>query len=86
MKKRTVIDVLSDIAHLSKADIGQIIKDVKANQALLNGCKTPHDFVAIPPETKKGLVRDFVCTKCRGKLEAMKARWYIEGLEHGRKK
>ncbi len=85
-KKPTVLDVLERVSGLSKPDIGQILAEVKANQKLLHECKPPHNFVPIPPESKLGLTRDYVCTKCRGKVEASKARWYIEGLEHGRKK
>jgi hypothetical protein len=60
----------------------QILEEVKANQAKLNGCPGPHDFEDTTPD--KLLGKRFRCRRCAGELEGLHARWYMRGLEHGR--
>ena len=78
------IEDLWEIVGMDKETVQQIWKDVKANHKKLDGCKGPHDFRPLPIEGKT-LIRDYLCSKCGGKLEAIHKLWYERGLEHGRK-
>jgi len=77
------IEELLEFARVDKETAQQIWKDVKANHKRLDNCKGPHDFRPVPAEGKS-LVRDYVCSRCNGKVDAIHKLWYERGLEHGR--
>lgn len=78
------IEELLEFARVDKETVQQIWKDVKANQKRLDDCKGPHNFRPIHEDGKK-LVRDYRCSKCGGKIDAIHKIWYCKGLEHGKK-
>jgi hypothetical protein len=63
----------------------QIFKEVKANHATLAACKHPHDFEPDPADTLHNVFgKRQRCKKCGGTMDSIAARYYCEGLEHGR--
>ena len=75
------VEILSKISGLPKKEINSIWEDVKVNTKKLEECSGPHDF---QPDTFKKPVRDQICSKCGGKIQASNALWYKKGLEHGK--
>lgn len=71
------------MARLSADDLRGIWADVKANHKRLDECPGPHEFDFDPNATP--LRRKATCRKCGGQLDTTDARWYLKGLEHGRK-
>lgn len=63
-------------------NIDHVLADVKANSALLDGCKVPHDFSCVDNPPKLG--SKYKCSKCGGLLNASSAIWYIKGLSHSK--
>lgn len=60
-------------------DSKQIMAEVKANMAKLDGCVGPHDFVRM----EEKLFSKFRCTKCGGVVPGDSAGWYRKGLLAG---
>ena len=78
------IEEVLEFAMVDKETAQQIWQAVKANKKRLDNCNGPHDFQPIHEDGKK-LVRDYRCSKCGGKIDAIHKIWYCEGLEHGTK-
>jgi hypothetical protein len=70
---------------MRKEDATVILHKVRANLKALDECDGPHDFGPPIPRDKTKVFQDRVCTKCGGRVEPHIARWYIKGLEHGRR-
>jgi hypothetical protein len=64
------------------ANFRDILKDVRANLAQLNGCAGPHDFVPLEPE-KPLFGRKWRCTLCGGVADSHAYHWYTLGVAHG---
>lgn len=64
-----------------KIDTDEIIREVKANMARLEGCAGPHRFV--PHERyPSGMVRKYRCELCQGTIDGINKIWYERGLKH----
>ena len=80
------------IVGLPPNAVDDILVEVKANQARLEGCAGPHDFsvcldrrskqpVAEPtPQQRFGAY--WRCVKCNGSVDGQAKRWYELGLKH----
>ena len=55
-----------------------------ANTARLRGCSHPHDFKPVPAGPGEKTVRRFICTRCRGVVDASTAWGWAEGRAAGR--
>jgi len=77
------LNEMMEFATMEPETIKQIWRDVKANHDKLDKCEGPHEFKPIPVEGKT-LVRDYLCSKCGGKIDAIHKIWYERGLEHGK--
>ncbi len=55
-----------------------------ANTARLRGCSHPHDFKPLPPGPGETAARRFMCTRCRGVVDASAAWGFAEGRAAGR--
>jgi len=70
---------------MGRIDTDQILREIKANGALLDGCAGPHTFV--PHERYgsdgKGMVRKYRCQLCGGTVDVIAKLWYERGLKHG---
>jgi hypothetical protein len=73
---------ISEITGLKRNELKGIWAKVKANQRRLDGCPGPHDFQDASPD--KAVGKDYVCSKCQGKVQGPAFRWYTKGLEHAR--
>ncbi len=76
---KVVIDgnkVLAEMSGVSETQIGNIMKEVKANIALLDTCAR-HDFGPRIP-----LQRKYACSNCGGTVDTAARYWYGKGLEH----
>ena len=54
-----------------------------ANTARLRGCSTPHDFKPLPPGPGEKTVRRYICTHCRGVVDASTVWGWAEGHAAG---
>lgn len=81
-KNISVKEILAKVSGLSSPVIDDIWLSVKENARKLDSCELPHAFVKT---TENKLTPDYICGKCGGKVSAREARWYIRGLEDGRK-
>jgi hypothetical protein len=61
----------------------QILAEVKANHAKLDGCPS-HDFAEIEP--RKVIGGRYRCANCGGDIDAIAYSWYTKGLFHGAKR
>lgn len=64
--------------------VKQIWNEVLENNKRLNECPGPHDFIEMPQEEKRW-TREYRCSKCNGKIDAIQHLWYQRGLNDGRK-
>lgn len=67
---------------MNRSEVEDMLAEVRANHALLDGCATPHDFK--PASSTPRIGGRMVCTKCGGWVDAHAARWYAAGVAHGR--
>jgi len=79
------LDELCKFAKTDRETMKVIWEEVQRNRKKLDGCDGPHQFKPIQIEDRQ-IARDYRCTKCGGKLDAMNTIWYNKGLEHGGKK
>jgi hypothetical protein len=62
------------------AESSGLLAQVRANQALLAGCRD-HNFAPITP----GLFGTrYVCRNCNGETDGVSVKWYLVGREHER--
>lgn len=62
----------------------EILAEVKANHARLDGCAGPHDFSEdLCPDQQIG--KKWRCGSCLGEVEETVKRWYERGLAHARR-
>lgn len=66
----------------TRADFDRIFEEVKANSERLRGCSGPHDFVELQEAANRP--PRYRCAKCKGEVDAINRRWYLEGVVHGR--
>lgn len=71
--------ILSKVSGLREDDVAQIWRAVKENQARLEECSGPHEFVS----EGKGPTDKARCRRCQGTVSQSEARWYLLGLRHG---
>lgn len=57
----------------------EILAQVRANMAKLDGCSGPHDF---QPITEQKFFCRYRCTKCQGEVDSHAKIWYAKGLKH----
>ena len=75
---------------MNKSDVDEIFQRVKANSAKLDSCKL-HDFsILFNSFTKQVLDKPDLfcrwrCSKCLGEVDGIYRRWYLLGLEHGKR-
>jgi hypothetical protein len=62
-------------------DAKQILEEVKENRAKLDSCDL-HDFSIV--NLKHGILKEYQCSKCNGKVDLIAKSWYEKGLKHGR--
>jgi hypothetical protein len=62
-------------------DSRRIYEEVKANHAKLNACDR-HDFEPVPkyPDKPSHPLKDYVCRRCGGRIDAIAHNWYQRGL------
>jgi hypothetical protein len=60
----------------------ELLRQIRANMALLEGCPGPHDF---HPFGDRPIFRKSRCSKCGGELGCIEVQWYERGLAHGGK-
>lgn len=77
------LEEIVELADQEPETMNEILRNVKANIAKLDGCKGPHEFALSEPEEGQ-VVRRYVCSKCGGHVEAIYKLWYEEGLAHGK--
>jgi len=75
-----VLDALSEVSGLSKAETEKIFETVKANIKRLNECSGPHDFEKVG----EGFRAIYRCKKCAGEISQRDHGWYAKGLDHGK--
>jgi hypothetical protein len=63
----------------------RIWAEVKENHARLDSCAA-HNFVPEPkyPAQPNNPLKQYRCTKCGGKIDAIRYHWYFKGLCHGK--
>lgn len=72
---------------ITRADTRRIFEEVKSNHAKLDACPGPHEFrpVAKYPDRPANPLKDYVCCRCGGRVDAIAFGWYRRGLEHGKR-
>lgn len=75
--------VLSEATGLSREDVRKTWADAQANAKLLRECPGPHNFVAESDPPMRRVSR-YRCTICGGTVNSSAAKWYEDGLRHGR--
>lgn len=68
---------------LTKEDMKNVLAEVKANIARLQGCKVPHDFKPTSGKPEATIGEKYECTKCKGRVDHVAYAWYVKGLKHG---
>ncbi len=63
-------------------DFKEIIKEVKANQARLESCAGPHQFVIHTTIPGTPLGKTYRCERCQGTVDHHAHYWYQLGLKH----
>ena len=86
------IDKLCEITGVKRADVDEIWKQVKANNALLDGCVI-HDFsICLDRRSKQPIESPtraqrfgckWKCFNCGGVVDNLAKIWYVRGLIHG---
>jgi hypothetical protein len=68
---------------VTRAESKKIWEQVKANHAKLDACEG-HEFspVAKYPDRPDHALKDYVCTKCGGRIDAIAHHWYQMGMKH----
>jgi len=79
-KRTNGIEFLSKLSGLSEEDVRQIAEDAKANVKTMRECPKPHDF-----HDSLTTKNQMVCRTCGSWTNSYNARWYMEGLEDGRR-
>lgn len=69
---------------MNRDETRKIFEQVKANQAALDSCDSPHDFVDMLALKVPG--HRYKCRKCGGELSGHCVRWYLLGIRHATKK
>ncbi len=67
---------------LTKQNMDDILKQVKANIARLNGCEGPHDFKPQSGKPEATIGEKYECTICKGRVDHIAYAWYQKGLDH----
>lgn len=67
---------------LTKKDMENILAEVKANIARLQGCDIPHDFKPTSGKPEATIGEKYECTKCKGRVDHVAYSWYVKGIEH----
>lgn len=80
---KEVLDVLSNVSGVPRAEMDGILVQVKANHARLAACVLPHKFE--PCEQRGTLVHRYRCALCAGEVDMMAQHWYERGLRDGAK-
>lgn len=63
-----------------KIDTDEIIREIRANTARLEGCVKPHDF-SVDASPTKPMFKKWKCSKCGGVTDAINKIWYERGLK-----
>jgi hypothetical protein len=66
-----------------RASSHEILAEIRANQARLDGCVGPHHFLE-PEPGERWMTRPWVCALCGGRADGTDVLWYREGVAHGR--
>lgn len=61
-----------------------VFEEVRENHRRLEGCPGPHDF-GVTDQSGFNFGQKYTCSKCGGVLDGVALRWYLKGLEHGKK-
>jgi hypothetical protein len=77
-----VIRRLGEISGVGVVRTNEILEEVRANLARLNGCAGPHDFQ--PIDEGQRLSRKARCSKCAGEVRTSDWHWYERAMEHVR--
>lgn len=89
------IQQVGEMVGIPAKDTDQILKQIRANTALLDGC-SGHDFsICLDRITKEPISNPtpsqhfgakWKCSKCGGYTDAINKSWYNRGVDHGRGK
>jgi len=84
------IHKVGEMVGIPSRETDQILAQVRANTAKLEGCSEPHDFsIALNRHTKQPLPNPtpqqtfgcrWQCSKCGGHVDAIDKSWYNRGL------
>lgn len=74
---------IEDVTGIPKKEQDKIWLEVKENQAKLNGCPGPHDFVAETDPPTRAVSR-YRCRICGGHVNGSAVKWYHDGLRHAK--
>jgi hypothetical protein len=68
---------------ITREDSKRIWEEVKANFAKLDACPR-HEFQPVPryPDQPSHPMKDYVCRRCGGKIDAIAHSWYEKGYQH----
>jgi hypothetical protein len=61
-------------------DYRTALAEVRANQAMLDGCEGPHEFERVDDAPK--LFGRWRCSKCGGEIDNLARTWYARGFNH----
>jgi len=61
-----------------------IFEEIRENHRRLDRCPGPHDF-GVTDQSGFNFRQKCTCSKCGGVLDGVALRWYLKGLEHGKK-
>jgi hypothetical protein len=86
------IQQVGEMVGIPAKETDQILVQVRANTAKLEGCEGPHDFsIALDRYTKEPIANPtpqqhfgckWQCFKCGGYVDAINKSWYNRGLNH----
>lgn len=74
----TAHEVIQQLTGIKPADTASILQQVKANSAKLNACQA-HAFEPSPGQEHKNLGKRYICTRCRGEVDAHAYYWHEIG-------
>jgi hypothetical protein len=89
------IQQVGEMVGIPAKETDQILVQVRANTAKLEGCEGPHDFsIALDRYTKQPIENPtpqqhfgckWKCSKCGGYVDAINKSWYNRALKDGRR-